>query len=434
MASTPKKNDSGKSQTIPVKMVGTPSRTAAITLLLLLIGCGLGGAGFLYFKNNGTFFPRLTIAFLTVPPYEEGEHPVDSTHTPGLNPPGNGAATVVPQPPPLSTEIVIPTLPSPNDTAPTPTFSQIPDYPNRKPLPDAPLASMIEKAPGGLLLPMIDEQGRMPWKEYARPFRLPRETTPVGVIVRNLGLSDQATEAAINKLPPEITLAFSFGSPNLDYRVRAARAAGHEVLIELPLEPMNFPFVDTGPYSLLTTLPFAENEKRLYSILGRAGGYVGVLSPVPSRFSSSPQMPELLNVLEKRGLLYIGDLGTPSIQPPPGLPVAEITMAVDAQPFRAALDASLAQVLQNAETKGKRSIITLSPTPVALDRLLAWTADVQKTPNVIIAPVSAIVRSNKNYETAAPEDSEPPAEDPALPPSGEATPEQAPASPAAPPS
>lgn len=56
----------------PARMPGTPSRTVAITLLLLLIGCGLGGGGFLYVRNGHTLFPPFVQATLIVPPGETG--------------------------------------------------------------------------------------------------------------------------------------------------------------------------------------------------------------------------------------------------------------------------------------------------------------------------------------------------------------------------
>ena len=68
-----------------------------------------------------------------------------------------------------------------------------------------------------------------------------------------LGLGPAATRAAI-QLPGEITLAFSSHARDLQQWIDLARAAGHEVLLDLPMEPIGYPAMDPGPQSLLTTL------------------------------------------------------------------------------------------------------------------------------------------------------------------------------------
>lgn len=297
----------------------------------------------------------------------------------------------VPQPPPLTSEATRPATSSRDDHSP-PSFEALPDYPDLKSLPDiVQPETLTEAAAGGSRLPIVDAQGRRPWQVYSRPFPGAHDAVPIAVVVRNLGLNRKATEAAIRKLPPDVTLSFSFGSLFLDNDLQKARAAGHETLLELPLEPTNYPVSDPGPDTLLTTLPFDINEKRLNLTLGRGVGYVGVMAASATRYSESPQMNELLDVLHRRGLLFVGNLGGASI--PQGMPTAGILQEVDQNPLRTAIDAALTQVMETVETTGQRSVITLSATPVALERLLHWTRLIENNPRIVIAPVSAIVRS-----------------------------------------
>ena len=69
-------------------------------------------------------------------------------------------------------------------------------------------------------------------------------------------------------MPGAITLAFSSHARDLQQWIDLARAAGHEVMLDLPMEPVNYPAIDPGPQALLTTLPSAENVARLKWHLG----------------------------------------------------------------------------------------------------------------------------------------------------------------------
>ena len=63
-----------------------------------------------------------------------------------------------------------------------------------------------------------------------------------------------------------------------------ARQAGHEVLLQIPLEPLDYPSKDPGPHTLLTTLPPDENFKRLQWLMSRFTGYVGITNHMGAKF------------------------------------------------------------------------------------------------------------------------------------------------------
>ena len=50
----------------------------------------------------------------------------------------------------------------------------------------------------------------------------------------------------------------------LDRTTGAARAAGHELFLEVPLEPFDYPDNDPGPETLLTGQPPRANLDKLY--------------------------------------------------------------------------------------------------------------------------------------------------------------------------
>ena len=66
----------------------------------------------------------------------------------------------------------------------------------------------------------------------------------VAVVVTGLGLADRLTERAL-ALPGAVGLSFSPYAGAAAWQSRA-RAAGHEVLLDLPLQPEAFPSTMPG--------------------------------------------------------------------------------------------------------------------------------------------------------------------------------------------
>lgn len=203
-------------------------------------------------------------------------------------------------------------------------------------------------------------------------------------------MNPDATDAAIRKLPPEVTLAFSPYSPRLDELVKKARANGHEVMLELPLEPENFPSQDPGPLGLLTILPQIDNLTRLETILGKTTGYVGLLGRMGGKFGASPvHMRPVLEALTKYGVMYVHTASPKGLGDMRGIavPVVQNIVMVDDRPFRDAFDARLSYLVTVAKQRGTAVGVT-NPSPMAYDRLLAWMATLQGQ-GVVFAPVSA---------------------------------------------
>jgi len=86
------------------------------------------------------------------------------------------------------------------------------------------------------------------------------------------------TTQAINDLPPEITLSFAAHAPNLQNQINAARARGHEVLLELPMESEEFDPAEPGAEWALRarSATMAQNKRNLDRLLSRASGYFAV--------------------------------------------------------------------------------------------------------------------------------------------------------------
>ncbi|WP_417492002.1 divergent polysaccharide deacetylase family protein [Maricaulis sp.] len=174
-------------------------------------------------------------------------------------------------------------------------------------LPPAPLPGLTENTPNGPL-PVIPPNGLRASRAYARPFHGDPTAPTIAVVIGGLGLNRTVTQAAIDELPPEIALSFAPYTRDLQSWVDRARAAGHEVLIEAPMEPFDYPNNDPGPQTLLADAPAADNLARLDWIMSRTTGYFAVSNYLGARFSASePAMTQLLQGLEARGVAFLHD-------------------------------------------------------------------------------------------------------------------------------
>jgi polysaccharide deacetylase 2 family uncharacterized protein YibQ len=171
----------------------------------------------------------------------------------------------------------------------------------------APLPGLHEPGPGGVL-PVIGPNGFRPSRAYARPFHGDPTAPTLALIIGGMGLNSRVTEAAINELPPEVALSFAPYTADLQSWIDRARAAGHEVLIEAPMEPYDYPNNDPGPHTLLADGPSDENNRRLVWILSRTTGYFAVTNYLGARFSASDAaLSYLFDQLEGRGIAFLHD-------------------------------------------------------------------------------------------------------------------------------
>lgn len=260
----------------------------------------------------------------------------------------------------------------------------------------APQPDLVADGPEGPL-PVIAPDGRMAWQVYARPFDLTDPKIPkIAVIIGGLGLSQAATEAAIQQLPGAVTLAFVPYARNLEGWIAQARAAGHEVLLELPMEPFDYPNNDPGPHTLLTTLDSDENLTRLDWLLSRFTGYVGVTNFMGAKFTASAaSMEPILAELNDRGLLYLDSKATRNsvagdITAELEMPSVVSNKFIDRVASRVAIDARLFELERIAKSSGSAVGIGF-PYPVTVERVSKW-AKALRQKRYALAPLSAVVQ------------------------------------------
>ena len=253
--------------------------------------------------------------------------------------------------------------------------------------------ALIENSKYGPL-PRIADDGRKPMTVYA-------VAAPAGakfkiaVVVNGLGRSPVATKAALDALPASVTLGFTPYAGDAGQWAAQARERGHEVLLQVPMEPSDFPESDPGPNTLRSGQEEEANIQRLSWAMGRFTGYAGVTNLLGQRFlSDSEALSPVLTYLNRRGL-YFFDNGAasqsvvPMVASQVGVPVAQGGAPLDTIQNPAEIDRRLSELETQARANGS-AVGSAFLYPVSVARIAAWAKGLQSR-GFVLVPVSAIV-------------------------------------------
>lgn len=258
----------------------------------------------------------------------------------------------------------------------------------------APVPDLIENTPFGPL-PVQAEDGRTPLSVYSRPVAPGSADGPViALVMGDFGLSRRLSEDALDLLPPDVTLAVASQTNDAAGWGELARSFGHEILIGLPMEPANYPAVDPGPRTLLTSLGPATNRDRALLTMGQAVGYTGIVAEGGGAFTASREALEPLMVeLAGRGLMLLDRMTALESRAARSAFEAGASFAiVDAmigEPLRAgAIDARLLALEEQARRQGF-AVGWLVAKPIVLERTLVWLEELERR-GVSLVPLSAL--------------------------------------------
>jgi polysaccharide deacetylase 2 family uncharacterized protein YibQ len=256
-------------------------------------------------------------------------------------------------------------------------------------LPDRDLIEESDTGP----LPVRAADGRRPFDVYARPWSGARGAR-VAIVLGGLAISQTGTQAAIEKLPAEVTLAFSPQGNSIDRWMQAARRKGHEIVMQVPLEPYDFPNVDPGKNTLTTEASVQENIEKLHWALSRTTNYTGIMNFMGARFSADAEaMQPMFADLGKRGLLYLDDGSSarsvaPELALKNGVPFAAADATLDANRERGEIMKKLDELERTARAKGF-AIGTGSAFGETVEAVSAWVSEARKR-GIEIVPISAL--------------------------------------------
>jgi uncharacterized protein len=280
------------------------------------------------------------------------------------------------------------------EAAPGSVVIRIPDAaPRLEPAPDP---RLVERTRFGLL-PIVGADGARPAQVYARP--APVKAGPaVAIVVGGLGIGEGATLEAVAKLPPAVTLAFAPYGGDLERFVAQAREDGHEVMLQVPMEPFDYPRNDPGPHTLTVRAKPQENIERLHWVMGRFTGYTGLVTFMGARLTAEEAaLAPILQEAAGRGLLILDDGSSSRSAIRTGataqVPTLRAQAVLDAVPRADAVDRELSKLEEAARERGF-AIGTASALPMSVDRIARWAKALEGR-GVELVPVSALAERRR---------------------------------------
>ncbi|MBE88418.1 MAG: hypothetical protein CMM76_03140 [Rhodospirillaceae bacterium] len=262
------------------------------------------------------------------------------------------------------------------------------------PHPDPGLVEKVTMGP----LPIVSKDGRQSWRVYSRPFSKLEKKPRIAVVFIDLGVSADATKAVIQNTPGAITLAFAPFARRLKDWINISRSAGHEVLVALPMEPIDYPNSDPGPYTLLSSLSVEQNKQRLRWVLSRLTGYVGVSTFMASELTTKPEaLKPVVSELKSRGLMMLDVRENPlsnavGIAKKLRMPVAARDIFLDEIATGKNIRARLTQAEEIAKKRGF-AVAIARPYPITVTEVSSWAENIRQR-GLVLAPITAIAQES----------------------------------------
>jgi len=235
---------------------------------------------------------------------------------------------------------------------------------------------------------------RPQWVREAVPEPAIKGRPMIAIILDDLGMSRARTADAIQLSAP-LTLAFLPYANGLWEQTTAARAAGHELLIHVPMEPQG-KNDDPGPHALMVHMTQDEILENLSWDFDRFEHYVGINNHMGSKFTKDPdRLAMVFRELKARGLLFIdsrttADSVAKKLAREIGVPFAERQVFLDN--FRSA--ENVRERLEKLELIARRDGAAIGighPHKVTLAALREWLPTLLEK-GFVLVPASTIVR------------------------------------------
>jgi uncharacterized protein len=271
----------------------------------------------------------------------------------------------------------------------------------RRPLTPAPQMKVTEVTEHGQL-PRISKSGEKPSKVYERTTSLSvihSDAPKIALLIGGMGLNESLTTRAIKDLPADVTFAFAPYGNNLQDQVDKARSEGHEVFLQVPLEPIGYPANNPGPKTLGGDASEAENINALRWHMARFTGYAGVVNYMGSRYLSMPKAIEpFLKELKDRGVLFLEDgsmalSATQNVASQMNMPIKRAQVVIDADPNPQAIIAQLTLLEEQATGTGF-AVGTGTGLEVTIDTVRDW-AKAAAERGIVLVPVTASYKGRK---------------------------------------
>lgn len=225
--------------------------------------------------------------------------------------------------------------------------------------------------------------------------RLGHRAPRVAIIIDDIGFDAALAEAF---LALEIPLTFSL-LPHAPHRLDLARRAadaGVELMLHLPMEPLEYPRVSPGPEALLSSHSGDRLAERLSAALSRLPQVRGVNNHMGSRLTGLPApIHRVLSVLRERDLYFVDSVTRPgsvcrAVARRLQIPFADRDVFLDHDLRSAAIDRQIERLIRTARAYGQAVGIG-HPHGVTLDALEKARSRLME--QVQLVPASRIVQT-----------------------------------------
>lgn len=215
----------------------------------------------------------------------------------------------------------------------------------------------------------------------------------IAIIIDDMGVNAEGSARA-TRLPPYVTLSYLPYANDIQKQVDAAKAAGHEVLLHLPMQPQSA--LSPGPDALRTGMENEAFQATLAKNLDRFTGYDGVNNHMGSLLTQNEgAMRLVMTTMKDRGLFFIDSRTTPRTQAcqvaqDSAVPCVQRDVFLDDNPSPASIRKQLAYTLYVAQRHG-RAVAIGHPHPDTLTELEHWLA-LNQNEGIAFVPVKKLIQ------------------------------------------
>lgn len=195
----------------------------------------------------------------------------------------------------------------------------------------------------------------------------------VALIIDDLGYDKRIAKRFI-QLNASLTLAILPNSPHRKSIAISAHQQGKEVMLHLPMEPVEYPRIDPGPGALLTSMPPDVLIAQLNQSISSVPFIKGVNNHMGSKMTTvSRQLYQIFSILKKRNLYFVDSRTTSESLCTPSARMFQISYAerdvfIDNVQEPKALRKQFDKLIKIAKIRGKAVGIG-HPYPVTIDVL-----------------------------------------------------------------
>jgi uncharacterized protein len=259
---------------------------------------------------------------------------------------------------------------------------------------------------GNGLTMLLGRKGDLLYRlEFTRADSLATSHGELAVVIGGFGPEWDTTGEAFLEFPAPISIAVLPGYQGSEKIADAARAAGMEVLLHLPMEPDRYPQVNPGPEAILLHLKPAEVRARMRRALKELGPVRGIASYMGSRAVTDPDLVEIvLDETRRQGLFFVDNGVTPqsvvaAVARRLGTPCVTSGVILDGTRDAKAIARQIALAIQAAESN--RDVVVIGHGYPETQAALRAVLPELKARQIDVVPVSRLVGTELTLEATA---------------------------------